>query len=65
MCFESSKLEGIKKQQSRRQQNQKFLKQTKFLSKHFAENGKKKFFPNDYSFTNNLKNAKTNTIMAI
>ena len=36
-----------------------------FLSKHFVENGEGKFFPNDYSFTSNLKNVKTNTIMTI
>ena len=30
----------------------------KFLSKHFAENGKEKLFLNDSSFLNNLKNAK-------
>ena len=40
-------------------------KHLKFLSKHFGENGKENFFPIDYSFTNNLKNAKTNTIMTI
>ena len=36
-----------------------------FLSKHFVENKKEKFFPNEYSFTNNLKNVKTNTVMTI
>ena len=35
-------------------QHKKYLK---FLSNHFAENEKKKVFPND-SFLNNLKNAK-------
>ena len=40
-------------------------KHLNFLSKHFVVNVKEKFFPNDYSFTNNLKNAKTNTIMTV
>ena len=30
----------------------------KFLSRHFAENGKEKLFPNDSLFLNNVKNAK-------
>ena len=33
--------------------------------KNFAENGKDKLFPNNSSFLSNLKNAKTNTILAI
>ena len=37
----------------------------KFLSKHFAENGKEKLFLNDSSFLNNLKNAKQNNILTI
>ena len=37
----------------------------KFLSKYFVENGKEKFFSNDFSFANNLKNDKTNTAMTI
>ena len=40
-------------------------KYLKCLSKHFAENWKKKLFPNDSSFISNLKNAKTNTILTI
>ena len=51
MCFKSSNFmilrNGIV-------QHKKYLK---FLSNHFAENEKKKVFPND-SFLNNLKNAK-------
>ena len=37
----------------------------KFLSKHFAENGEEKLFPNVSSFLSNLKNDKTNTILKI
>ena len=37
----------------------------KFLSKHFAENGKEKLFPNDSSFLSSLKNDNTNTILKI
>ena len=40
-------------------------KQVKFLSKHFAENGKEKLFLNDSSFLSNLENAKTNTVLTI
>ena len=40
-------------------------KHLKFLSIHFAENEKEKFFPNDSSFASNLKNFKTNTILKI
>ena len=40
-------------------------KNLKFLSKHFVENGKKKLFPNDSSFLNNLKKCETNTILTI
>ena len=33
-----------------------------FKNKHFAENGKEKVIPNDYSFLSNLKNVKTNIL---
>ena len=42
-----------------------WIEHSKFLSKYFVENGKEKFFSNDYSSTNNLKNAKINTTMTI
>ena len=42
-----------------------WIEHLKFLSKSFVENGKEKFFSNDYSSTNNLKNAKINTTMTI
>ena len=41
-----------------------FNKHLKFLLKHFAENGKEKVSPKDSSFLSNLKNTKTNTILA-
>ena len=40
-------------------------KHLKLLSKHFAENGKEKLLPNDYSILGYLQNTKTNTIMKI
>ena len=40
-------------------------KHFEFLSKHFAENGKEKLFPNDSLFLSSLKNAKTNAILTI
>ena len=52
MCFESSTFMIFR---NGKLQDKKHLK---FLSKHFAENGKEKLFPNDSSFLNNLKNAK-------
>ena len=39
-------------------------KNLKFLSKHFADNGKKRFL-NDSFLLSYLKNAKTNTILTI
>ena len=39
-------------------------KNLKFLSKHFADNGKKRF-PNDSFLLSYLKNPKTNTILTI
>ena len=42
-----------------------YNKYLKFLSKYFAENEKEKLFPNDFLFTSNLINAKTNTILTI
>ena len=44
MCFESSNFTTL------RNGKVQYKKHLKFLSKHFAENGKEKLFPND-SFT--------------
>ena len=52
MCFESSNFMILR---NGKVQDKKNLK---FLSKHFAENGKEKLFPNGSSFLNNLKNPK-------
>ena len=59
MCFECSKL------QIKNYLKKKKKKHLKFLLKHVSENWKEKLFPSDSSFINNLKNAKTNTMLTI
>ena len=41
------------------------LHDIKFLSKHFAENGKEELFPNDSPFLSNLKNVKRDATIKI
>ena len=59
MCFESSNFMSLINAKVHDKKFKKLLnKHLKFLSRHFAENGKEKLFPNDSSFLKNLKNTR-------
>ena len=59
MCFESSNFMSLINAKVHDKKFKKLLnKHLKFLSRHFAENGKEKLFPSDSSFLKNLKNTR-------